>query len=120
MSAAAADVEAVRLRIANEVATASASVRAAGLRLQVMRDRVLPASERALQAAWTGYESGRADIRTLLAAESAIVDAREAVVTARATLDHALADLDAAVGAPVPRRPLGPMTDDDTEVTHGR
>ena len=119
VAAAAADVDGTRLRVTNEVATASASVRAAGLRLQVVRDRVLPVSERAFQAAWTGYESGRADILTLLAAEGAVVDAREAIVMARSTLDHALADLDAAVGAPVARRPLGPMTDDDAEVTHG-
>ena len=101
------------------MATASASVRAAGLRLQVIRDRVLPASERAFQVAWTGYESGRTDMLTLLTAERAIVDAREQIVMARATLDHALADLDAAVGTPVARKPLGPMVDDDAEVTRG-
>jgi hypothetical protein len=45
----------------------------------------------------------------LILARRAVVDVRTEMVMARAALDHALADLDAAVGAEVPKKPLGPM-----------
>lgn len=119
VTAAAAEIEGVRVEIDADVVTAESTVRAAALRLQVERDRVLPATKRAFDLAWGGYESGRTDILTLLAARRAVVDAEHDVVMSRALLDHALADLDAAVGIPVPRRPLGPLAAGSEEAGHG-
>jgi outer membrane protein, heavy metal efflux system len=119
LTAATTEIEGVQIQIDAEVVTAESNARAAALRLQVERDRVLPATKRAFDLAWGGYESGRTDLLTLLAARRAVVDAEHDVVMSRAALDHALADLDAAVGVPVPRRPLGPLPEGREEAGHG-
>jgi outer membrane protein TolC len=118
-TAAASEVEGARIAVEADVVTAESNVRAAALRLQVERDRVLPTTQRAFELAWGGYESGRTDLMTLLTLERSVVDAEHDLVMARAGLDHALADLDAAVGAPVPLRPLGPLSVDAGAVHHG-
>lgn len=92
-----------------EVAMADMNMRAAGLTLQALRDRALPASKRSFEATMAGYEAGRTDVLTLLTARRAVVDIESEIVVARAALDHALAELDAAVGVDVPRRTLGPL-----------
>jgi outer membrane protein TolC len=119
LTAATTEIDGVRIQIDAEVATAESNVRAAALRLQVERERVLPATQRAFDLAWGGYESGRTDLLTLLAAQRSVVDAEHDIVMSRALLDHAMADLDAAVGAPVPRRPLGPLANAGEEAGHG-
>src|SRR5580658_7048022 len=119
VTAATTEIEGVRVQIDADVVTAESNVRAAALRLQVQRERVLPATKRAFSLAWGGYESGRTDLLTLLAARRSVVDAEHDVVMSRALLDHALADLDAAVGVPVPRRLLGPLAADGEEARHG-
>jgi outer membrane protein TolC len=120
LTAAATEIEGARIQIDAEVVTAESNARAAALRLQVERERVLPATKRAFELAWGGYESGRTDLLTLLAARRAVVDAEHEVVMSRAALDHALAELDAAVGVPVPRRPLGPLAEgEEGEADHG-
>jgi cobalt-zinc-cadmium efflux system outer membrane protein len=105
--AASTNVEAARIPIDAEVVTAESNAQSAGYRLQVMRDRVLPATKRAFDVARDGYESGRTDELTILAAARAVVDVEHDIVMARGRLDHALADLDAAVGVHVPLAPLG-------------
>jgi outer membrane protein TolC len=111
VTAATTQVEGAHVPIEADVAGAEAASRSAGRRLQVLRDRMLPASKRSLDVTMTGYESSRTDLLMLLAAWRSVIDAEEQTVMARASLDHALADLDAAVGAPVPRVPLGPFED---------
>ena len=106
-TAAATDARAARVGVDADVATADANVRAGALRLQALRDRALPASRRALDVVWAGYESSRTDILTLLSVRRSVVDLENDIIMARASLDHALAELDAAVGVEVPRRPLG-------------
>lgn len=99
--------EAAPIAVAAEVAQADAMVRAAAERLLALRDRALPAGKRAFEIAWTGYESGRTDLATLLATRRAVVDVESELVAARAGLAHALVELDAAVGQEVPRAPIG-------------
>ena len=101
------NVEATRIPIDEEVVTAEANARSAAFRLDVLQQRALPASRRAFDAAWSGYTSGRTDALTILAARRG-VDVESDVVAARVALGHAFADLDAAVGVPVPRRPVTP------------
>ncbi|MEO6419021.1 MAG: TolC family protein [Polyangiaceae bacterium] len=107
--AASTSADAAHIPIDAEVVTAESRAQSAAYRLQVMRDRVLPATKRALDVARDGYESGRTDELTILAAARAVVDVEHDLVMDRATLDHALADLDAAVGVSVPLVPLGPF-----------
>jgi outer membrane protein TolC len=107
--AAKSDADAALVPIRTEVALADTNMRSAALKLQALRDLARPASQRAFDAAWAGYEAGRTDVLTLLTARRAIVDVDSEVVAARAALDHALADLEAAVGTELPRRPLGPL-----------
>jgi len=78
----------------------------------VLRDRALPASRRAFDAAWAGYASARTDLVTLLTARRSVVDVETDLVVTRAELDHALAELDAAVGLEVPRAPLEEVRDE--------
>jgi len=109
VAAAESELAAQQRPIEAEVATAEASVRASTVRLQTLRDRALPASRRAFDVAWAGYESGRIDVLTVVAARRSVVDVESEIVASRAAVDHALADLDAAVGASVPRKPIGPL-----------
>jgi cobalt-zinc-cadmium efflux system outer membrane protein len=106
-----ADATQAELREANvsidaDVIAADVDVRASALRLQVLRDKALPAARRAFDATWAGYESGRADVVSVIAARRALVDVASDMVSARASLDHALVELDASVGVDIPRRPL--------------
>lgn len=104
--AAAKDASAARIPVEAEVVAQEANVRAATLRFVTLRDLALPASQRAFDVAWSGYESNRTDLMNVLTARRAVVDVESEMIAARATLDHALADLDAAVGIEVPRRKL--------------
>lgn len=107
--AASTNVLAARIPIDAEVVTAESKARSAAYRLQVLRDRTLPASRRAFDAAETGFESGRTDLMTVLDARRMVVDVEHEIVMAASDLDHALTDLEAAVGTEIPLRPLGPF-----------
>ena len=117
--AAAREARALERPIDGEVAAARAAVDTNARRVAVLRDRAVPASRRAFDVAWAGYESARTDVLALLVARRAIVDVESDLIGARAALDHALAELDAAAGLEVPRRPLDatPATDGGD---HGR
>ena len=119
VEAAKSEIDAARLDVDVEVATAEATTKSAAMRLAILRDRALPASKRAFDAAWTGYESARTDLLTALTAERSLVDTEERIVAARAALDHALTDLDAAVGVPVPRAPLPALGEKDAQKDGG-
>lgn len=111
-AAATSDAVAAQIPIDAEVAEQEAKARAGAMRLAALRERALPASHRAFDVAWAGYESARVDALTLLSARRMVVDIETEIVMARALLDHALADLEAAVGTQIPRRPLGALVND--------
>lgn len=117
-AAATSDAAAVQITIDAEVAEQEARARAGAMRLAALRERALPASRRAFEVAWAGYESARVDALTLLAARRMVVDIETELVMARALLDHALADLEAAVGAEIPRKALG-LLGNDVHTTEG-
>jgi outer membrane protein, heavy metal efflux system len=89
-----------------EVVTAESKARSAAYRLQVLRDRTLPASRRSFDVAQAGFESGRTDLMTVLDTRRSVVDVENEIAIARADLDHALTDLEAAVGTEIPLIPL--------------
>jgi outer membrane protein TolC len=117
LRAARTSVDASRIPVDSDVVTTEANARSAAYRLQVLRDRALPAALRSLDIARAGFESGRTDLTTILDASRSAVDVEEEIVMARASLDHALTDLEAAVGAEVPLRPLGAL--DPTKLNGG-
>jgi cobalt-zinc-cadmium efflux system outer membrane protein len=109
LRAASTNLEATKIPVDAEVVTAESKARSAAYRLEVLRDRTLPASHRAFEAAQAGFESGRTDLMTVLDARRLVVDMEQDIVLARSDLEHALTDLEAAVGAEVPTRPLGSL-----------
>jgi cobalt-zinc-cadmium efflux system outer membrane protein len=116
--AARTNVEAARIPIDAEVVSAEASVRSAAYRIQILRDRALPASHRSFDVAQAGFESGRTDLMTVLDARRAVVDVERGVAIARADLDRAMSELEAAVGAEIPMQPLPPF--DPAQLDGGR
>jgi outer membrane protein TolC len=109
--AASTNVEAARIPVDAEVVTAESKARSAAYRLQVLRDRTLPASRRSFEVAQAGFESGRIDLMTVIDARRSVVDVEREIVMARSDLDHALTDLEAAVGTEIPLKPLKPFDD---------
>jgi cobalt-zinc-cadmium efflux system outer membrane protein len=107
--AARTNVEAVRIPVDAEVVTAEASVRGAAYRIQILRDRALPATHRSFDVARAGFESGRADLMAVLDARRAVVEVERGIAVARADLDRAMSELEAAVGAEIPTQPLPPF-----------
>jgi cobalt-zinc-cadmium efflux system outer membrane protein len=105
-AAASADLEQADLEVASEVAGALQAAQSAARRWVVLRQRALPASQRAREVALSGYEVGRADMLAMLAAEGTYVDIVVELIDVKSELDHALADLDRASGAHIARSPL--------------
>jgi len=106
VAAAARDTAQVELTVAGEVSAALATVQSAAERYQVLVREARPAGARAREVALTGYETGRADLLSLLAAQAVFVEIAMDLIEAKSTLDHALVDLDRAAGAAVPRESL--------------
>jgi outer membrane protein TolC len=117
LQAARTNVDAARIPVDSEVVTAEANARSAAFRLQVLRDRTLPATRRSLEVARAGYETGRTDLMTILDVSRSAVDVEDEIVMARSSLEHALTDLEAAVGAEIPLRPLEAL--DPTKINGG-
>jgi outer membrane protein TolC len=92
--------------VRTDVATSAAAVRADARRFQVLRDRALPAAQRAWEATATGYESGKTDILMLLTARKSMVEIEVDIVEARTAIEHALVDLEWAIGGQVRTAPI--------------
>jgi outer membrane protein TolC len=101
------DIQDAAARVSTDVSTRSAAVQVATRRLEVLRERALPAANRAWQAAAAGYESGRTEVLMLLMARTSIVEIEVDVVEAKAMLEQALVQLEWAVGRPVKRSAIG-------------
>lgn len=105
-AAAVRDVAQVELTVAGEVSAALATVQAAAERWQALTREARPAGMRAREVALSGYETGRSDLLSLMAAQAVHVEIAMDLIEAKSTLDHALVDLDRAAGARVPRRDM--------------
>jgi outer membrane protein, heavy metal efflux system len=107
--AASTNVAAARIPVGAQVVGAEAVAQTAALRVQVLRERALPASQRSFDVARAGFETGRTDLTAVLDARRAVFDVEREIIVARSDLDRALTDLEAAVGTEVPLRPLGKL-----------
>jgi cobalt-zinc-cadmium efflux system outer membrane protein len=93
----------VRLRTRTDAAVALAAVRAAERRYLTLRDSVVPAAHRAVDASRAGYAAGRADLLMWLDSARMAREVEIDLAMAHGDLDRALADLDLSAGAHVPR-----------------
>jgi outer membrane protein TolC len=118
LHAARTNVEAARIPVDVEVVTSEASARSAAYRIQILRDRALPATQRSFDVARAGFESGRADLMTVLDARRAVVEVERGIAAARADLDRAITELEAAVGAEIPVQAVPPL--DPAQLDGGR
>ena len=96
----------VKVRAGADAASAAAAAAGAERRYVVLHDQALPASQRAAEAARSGYVSGRSDLMTALLIDRSVIDIQLDIIMARSALDHALVDLDWAAGGRLPRRAL--------------
>src|SRR5262249_14937201 len=113
----------VELRVRTDVAAAHASVRAMTRRIGLLRNKVQPAAQRALDAARVAYATGPFDIFSLLEAERSLLDVEVEIATTRTDLLRRLADLDFAAGQRLPRAPAlsaYESIDNGSEVHHAR
>jgi len=90
--------QAAEVQIGSEVEAAVAVVQETEHEVHIIRDRVVPATERALQAIRASYENNRADFLALLNTERDLARARLDLYRTEAMYLQNLADLDRAVG----------------------
>ena len=91
-------MDAVRRRLASEIASTYADARAAQLRATALHDRVLPAAREASDLALEAYRAGRLDLQGVLAAAQSFADVQRNANRADADAGRALATLVHAVG----------------------
>jgi outer membrane protein TolC len=109
----AASADAARLRVRTEIGRALAEARSAERRMLLLRDVARPAAERALEAAEAGYATRGTDVLMFIDALRSSLAVDMDLVDARADLDRALADLDGATASRVARKPLPAPTEPD-------
>jgi outer membrane protein TolC len=84
-----------------EVAQAAGRVRALRRSLAVLRERELPAAERAVEAERSSLGSGGFDLAAWIEAASVLRSARVDEARMRGAIEHALVELEASVGRPL-------------------
>jgi outer membrane protein TolC len=80
--------------VAADFVAALALMRDAERRRALWEEAVLPAAEQLVASVRAAYETGTADLPTLVAAEQSVVDAHEVIATARATREMRLAEVE--------------------------
>jgi outer membrane protein TolC len=101
--AAAAEAESARRTARAEVAQAAGRVRALRRSLAVLREREIPAAERAVEAGRASLGSGGFDLSAWLEAASVLRAARVDEARTAGEIEHAFVDLEASVGRPLER-----------------
>lgn len=103
------DGEAARLRVEQGVVSAHARASALARRGAVLRERLLPASRRAVEAARSGYVTGATDASGWIEAAHELREVELMEVSARAELDRARLEL-ALAASPLPSPSPGSVT----------
>jgi cobalt-zinc-cadmium efflux system outer membrane protein len=101
----AAEARAARVRSATELAAARVGLHAASEEASLLRTRVLPGSERAVEAMRRGYEQGRFAQIEVLDAERARLAAREQYLRALTEAHHSAQQIERLTGVPLEVRP---------------
>jgi cobalt-zinc-cadmium efflux system outer membrane protein len=101
----AAETRAARVRTVTELATARVGLEAASEEATLLRTRVLPGTERAVQALRRAYEAGRSAQLEVLDAERTRLSAREQYLAALSEAHHSAQQIERLTGVPLEVRP---------------
>ena len=101
----AAEARGARVRSATDVATARVGLQASSEEARLLRARVIPGTERALEALRRGYERGRFAQIEVLDAERARLAAREQYLRALVEAHHSAREIERLTGVPLEVRP---------------
>jgi cobalt-zinc-cadmium efflux system outer membrane protein len=101
----AAEARAARIRAVTDLATARVGLEASSEEAELLRTRVLPGTERAVDALRRGYESGRFAQIEVLDAERVRLEAREQYLHALVEAHHSAQQIERLTGVPLEVRP---------------
>jgi cobalt-zinc-cadmium efflux system outer membrane protein len=101
----AAETRAARVRTVTELVTARVGLEASSEEATLLRNRVLPGTERAVEALRRGYESGRSAQIEVLEAERTRLEAREQYLSALTEAHHSAQQIERLTGVPLEVRP---------------
>jgi cobalt-zinc-cadmium efflux system outer membrane protein len=101
----AAEARAARVRAARELAAARVGLQASSEEASLLRTRVLPGTDRAVEAMRRGYEQGRFAQLEVLDAEHARLAAREQYLRALTEAHHSAHQIERLTGVPLEVRP---------------
>jgi outer membrane protein TolC len=97
-----AELEARTSAVFLEVRQAQIATRAAGKRVKVYRDTLLPQAEAAFKASTAAYQNNRAEFLTLIDSQNLLLDIQTAFYKASSATDAGIAELERAIGAQLP------------------
>jgi outer membrane protein TolC len=97
-----AELEARTSAVFMEVRQAQIETLAAGRRVKVYRDTLLPQAEAAFKASTAAYQNNRAEFLTLIDSQNLLLEIQTSYYKASAATDSGVADLERAIGAQVP------------------
>jgi cobalt-zinc-cadmium efflux system outer membrane protein len=100
-----AQARAARVRSATDLAAARIGLQASSEEAELLRSRVLPGTERAVEALRRGYEAGRFAQIEVLDAERARLAAREQYLRALTEAHHSAQQIERLTGVPLEVRP---------------
>lgn len=101
----AAEARAARVRSVTDLATARVGLEAASEEAELLRERVLPGTERAVEALRRGYQQGRFAQIEVLDAERSRLAAREQYLRALVEAHHDAQQIERLTGVPLEVRP---------------
>jgi cobalt-zinc-cadmium efflux system outer membrane protein len=101
----AAEARAERVRSVTDLASARVGFQASSEEAHLLRTRVLPGTERAVEALRRGYEEGRFAQIEVLDAERARLEAREQYLRALVEAHHSAQQIERLTGVPLEVRP---------------
>jgi cobalt-zinc-cadmium efflux system outer membrane protein len=97
----ASESRAARLQTATELEAARVALQASSEEARLLRTRVLPGTQRVVEALRRGYEQGRIPQSEVLEAESARLDAREQYLAALTEAHHSAQRIERLTGVPL-------------------
>jgi len=96
-----AELDARAATVFLEIRQAQIAVLAAGKRVKLYRDTLLPQAEAAFKASTAAYQNNRAEFMSLIDAQNLLLEIQTATYKATAAASEGVAQLERAVGAPI-------------------
>jgi outer membrane protein TolC len=99
-----AELDARAATVFLEIRQAQIAVLAAGKRVKLYRDTLLPQAEASFKASTAAYQNNRAEFMSLIDAQNLLLDIQTATYKASAATDEGMAQLERAIGAPIAKK----------------